>query len=73
MLQSFSSPIVLTIGVLPIRVLAVLLVPVVLIALTGLLAILLVVLAWLTIGIGHLWCLVGVRLVIALAVTSHSY
>ena len=73
MFESFSSPIVLTIGVLTIRVLTVLLVAVVLIALTGLLAILLVVLAWLTIVIGHLWCLVGVRLVIALAVTSHSH
>ena len=73
MFESFSSPIVLTIGVLTIRVLAVLLVAVVLIALTGLLPILLVVLPWLTIVIGHLWCLVGIGLVITLAVASHSY
>ena len=73
MFESFSSPIVLTIGVLAIWVLAVLLVPIVLVALAGLLAILLIVLPWLTIVIGHLWCLVGVRLVIALTVTSHSH
>ena len=73
MFESFSSPIVLTIGVLTIRALAVLLVAVVLIALARLLPILLVVLPWLPVVIRHLWCLVGVRLVIALTVTSHSH